>query len=136
MGLKNAGVIFQRMMEWVLKDLECCDVYIDDVIIGTWADSEEEVLSNHEVDVRSVLDRLKAHYVIVNGKKVHLFLKKIEFCGHVLEQGRRSPAPGKLQCIQKWELPKTVTQLRGFLGLTNYYSGYVPHYAVFAGPLM
>ena len=29
-----------------------------------------------------------------------------------------------------------MTQLRGFLGLTNYYSSYVPHYADFAGPLM
>ena len=34
------------------------------------------------------------------------------------------------------ELPKTVPQLRGFLGLTNYYSSYVPHYAEIAGPLM
>ena len=41
-----------------------------------------------------------------------------------------------LLAIQKWELPITVTQLRGFLGLTNYYSGYVPHYATYAGPLM
>ena len=28
-----------------------------------------------------------------------------------------------------------MTQLRGFLGLTNYYSSYVPHYADFSGPL-
>jgi putative thioredoxin len=46
-----------------------------------------------------------------------------------LAHGRREPAPGKLLSIQKWELPKTVTQLRGFLGLANYYSVYVPHYA-------
>ena len=37
--------------------------------------------------------------------------------------------------VQKWEIPKTVTQLRGFLGLTNYYSAYVKDYAHMAGPL-
>jgi hypothetical protein len=37
--------------------------------------------------------------------------------------------------IQKWEVPKTVTALRAFLGLTNYYSSYVPNYAALAAPL-
>ena len=63
-------------------------------------------------------------------------MKEVEFCGHVLSEGRRRPAPGKLLSIQKWDLPQTVTQLRGFLGLTNYYSTYVEHYAEYAGPLM
>jgi hypothetical protein len=34
-----------------------------------------------------------------------------------------------------WQLPKTVTELRGFLGLCNYFSEYVDHYADAAGPL-
>ena len=55
---------------------------------------------------------------------------------HILRVGRRSPAPGKPLAIQKWELPQTVTALRGFLGLTNYYSCYVPNYADLAAPLM
>ena len=29
-----------------------------------------------------------------------------------------------------------MTALRAFLGLTNYFSGYVPHYAEYASPLM
>ena len=63
-------------------------------------------------------------------------MAEVEFCGHVLSAGRRKPAPGKLLALQKWELPQTVTELRGFLGLANYYSGYVDHYATYAGPLM
>jgi len=63
-------------------------------------------------------------------------MREVEFCGHVLREGRRSPAPGKLRAIQKWEAPKTISQLRGFLGLTNYYSVYVKGYAWLAAPLM
>ena len=52
----------------------------------------------------------------------------------MLREGKRSPAPGKLTALVKWELPRTVTQLRGFLA--TYYSSYVKDYAEYAGPLM
>ncbi len=42
----------------------------------------------------------------------------------------------KLLSIQKWELPGTVTALRNFLGLTNYFSSYVHNYVALAAPLM
>ena len=46
------------------------------------------------------------------------------------------PAPGKLLPLQKWGAPKTITQLRKFLGVTNYFSEYVPNYAQVVAPLM
>jgi hypothetical protein len=65
-----------------------------------------------------------------------MFMKEVEFCGHILREGRITPATGKLLSIQKWELPATITELRGFLGMTNYYSCYVPNYSTYAAPLM
>jgi hypothetical protein len=136
MGLKNAGAQFQRMMEWVLRDLDQADPYIDDILVGSTGATEEEVLENHERDLRQVLETLAEHKIFVDPRKSHLFLREVEFCGHVLREGRRSPAPGKLRAIQKWERPRTISQMRGFLGLTNYYSGYVRGYANLAAPLM
>ena len=136
MGLKNAGAQFQRMMEWILRDLDFADPYIDDIIIGSKGSTEDELIANHERDLRAVLDTLAIHQIYVDPRKAHMFMREVEFCGHVLREGRRSPAPGKLRAIQKWEAPKSITQLRGFLGLTNYYSGYVKGYAQLAAPLM
>ena len=93
-------------------------------------------MENHEHDLRAVLETLKKYELVTDPKKVHLFMQEVEFCGHILREGRRSPAPGKLLAIRKWEMPRTVTALRGFLGLTNYYSCYVPNYADLAAPLM
>jgi hypothetical protein len=136
MGLKNGNAMFQRMMEWVLRDLENADPYVDDIIIGSTGANMEEIVANHEKDVKAVLDVLREHKLIVDPKKASMFMGEVEFCGHILREGRRSPAPGKLLSIQKWELPGTVTALRGFLGLTNYYSSYVHNYAGLAAPLM
>ena len=136
MGLKNGNAIFQRVMEHVLKEHDFADPYVDDIIIGSTGETEEELLTNHERDLRAVLDTLAKNELYVEPKKAHLFMREIEFCGHILKEGKRSPSPGKLLSIEKWETPKTITQLRGFLGLANYYSQYIPNYAELASPLM
>jgi hypothetical protein len=37
--------------------------------------------------------------------------------------------------VERWEAPKTVTALRGFLGFANYYSMYIENFAGLAAPL-
>ena len=136
MGLKNAATQFQRMMEWVLQDLPATDPYIDDSITGSNGPSEEERIWNNYHAVRAQLLKYRELKVVCSAKKSVFFGQEVEFCGHILRKGSRSPAPGKLLPIQLWELPQTVTDLRGFLGLTNYFSEYVEHYAETAAPLM
>ena len=101
MGLKNAGIQFQRMMEWVLRDHECADLYIDGIIIGSTGDTIVEAILNHERDLEEVLTTLARYKLYVDPKKAHFFMREVEFCGHVLKEGRRSPAPGKLMAIHK-----------------------------------
>ncbi len=73
--------MFQRMMEWVLQDLENADPYVDDIIIGSNGGTWEEVIANHERDVRTVLNTLKVIELIVDPRKAHMFMKEVEFCG-------------------------------------------------------
>ncbi len=75
---------------------------------------KEELLENHDTDLRESLETLQEMELVVEVKKLNLLMREVEFCGNVLREGRRSPAPGKLLALQKWELPRTVTQLRDF----------------------
>ena len=49
--------------------------------------------------------------------------------GHLVGNGQRWPIPGSVAALEHWEKPKTVSELRAYLGLCNYYSGYIKMYA-------
>jgi hypothetical protein len=130
MGLKNASIQFQKMMDDVLEPVrDVADCYIDDIIVGTRVDDGEILFAQHDKDLRRVLEVLKARHLVADITKCRLFVPEVEFCGHILGRGVRRPAPGKLLAIEKWEVPKTITELRSFLGFANYYSSYIKEFA-------
>ena len=67
--------------------------------------------------------------------KNKLFVTQVESCGQILSNGTRRPGPGAMKALELWERPQTVTQLRSFLGVCNYYHIYIPNYAHLVGPL-
>ena len=86
-------------------------------------------MAQHEVDLRRVMEVLKKHSLVVDMNICRRFVPEVEFCGHILGGGMRRPAPGKRLAIEKWEPPRTISQLRSLLGFTNYYAQYVKEYA-------
>ena len=108
MGLKNAPSFFQRMMEDVLFKAHpglraFVSVYRDGIIIATEGEvlTEEELVALHEKQLNQVMDNLDANQLICGPKKGELFLKSVEFCGSLLENGTDRPSPGRLIAIQK-----------------------------------
>ena len=109
---------------WAIKNSKS-NIYIDDCLTGTRENgSFTELLKDHDRDVREVLECFRKHKLFVKGAKMHLFQREIKFCGHILSKGSRRAAPDKLKDIEAWvpERFRTVTQLKGFLGLTQYYA--------------
>ena len=130
MGLKNAGIQFQMMIDDRLHPVrDVADAYIDDIIIGTRVGPGEDLFAAHDRDLRRVLSLLAEEKLVADIGKCRFFVPEVEFCGHILRNGTRSPAPGKLSAIENWERPTTITELRAFLGFTNYYSSYVQGYS-------
>ena len=90
-GIRNGRAQFQRMMEWVLKGLPFADVYVDDVIIRSTEETEQELLENHAKHLDEVLDVFARHNFVAKLSKASFFFHSVEFCGRILENGRRRP---------------------------------------------
>ena len=81
---------------------------------------------------------LAAAQLTVKREKCHLFKKRVQYVGHILQNGQRFPSPPKPEAVTKWD-HRTITtakQLKGFLGLVGWYQVYIPKFAELAAPLM
>ena len=137
-GYCNSPSVFQRVMDLVYHPVrDVIDNYIDDGIVGTLFDGpEEEEILDHYHQLRRVLSTLEDKKLVLDPKKCEFFMRQVEFCGHMLENGTKRPAPGKLMAVERWPPPRNITEARSFLGFANYYSSYVRNFAALAAPLM
>jgi hypothetical protein len=138
-GINVGPALLQRDIDATCRSVEHHSrPYFDDILVSTKrqpGQMDEELLQQHATELRETLTALEKDRWVSDKAKVRLFMKRIEFVGHVLGGGKRSPAPGKLAAVQKWEVPQTVSALRAFLGVCTYYAGYIRMFAEFAAPL-
>ena len=116
-GLANAPALFQRLMDLVLVGLtwECCLVYLDDVIVFSGTFSE------HITRLNAVFERFRLANLKLKPSKCQLFQRRVTFLGHVVSEAGVEPEPGKIDVVRTWPVPRSLTQLRSFVGLASYY---------------
>ena len=129
-GLQGAPATFQRLMDRVLKGLECYSAaYIDDLVTHsrTWGE--------HLDQVRNVLQRLREAGLTAKPSKCQFGMAQCVYLGHIVGNGAVRPERSKLQGVEAFSTPKYKKEVRCFLGLRGYYRKFIPDYASIAAPL-
>ena len=90
---------------------------------------------NHLKRLRAVLAKLKEAGLKLKPSKCEFFKKRIHYLGHVVSEDGVETDPKKLEAIVQWPRPRTVTDVRSFLGFTNHYRRFIAGYAKVAKPL-
>jgi hypothetical protein len=120
-GLKNAPATFMRMMDDILQPFtnNFVVVYLDDIIIysKTWA--------KHLQHIQQVLHTLQQHKLYANLEKFSFGIDRVHYLGYIIYQHGVHVDPAKIQVICDWPAPTTLTELRSFLGLSNFYRKFV-----------
>ena len=130
-GLCNAPATFCRLMETVLSDIiySKCMVYLDDII--AFGKTFEATLAN----LRAVFERLQANTLKLSPEKCTLFSTRVEYLGHEVSSEGIRPSPSKVATLHKLAMPRTLTQIKSFIGICSYYRRFIQHFSEIAVPL-
>ncbi|KAJ6812125.1 uncharacterized protein M6B38_151905 [Iris pallida] len=130
-GLTNAPAIFMDLMNRVFYQYldKFVIVFIDDILI--YSKNEEE----HEKHLRIVLQTLREEQLYAKLSKCKFWLDQIPFLGHIISEEGISVDSKKVEAVKSWPTPKTVAEIRSFLGLAGYYRRFVENFSRIAEPL-
>lgn len=128
-GLRNAPATFQRLMNLVVRDLEGCAVYLDDVVV--YADNWEQHLGR----VQALFMRLAHASLTVNLAKCEFARATVVYLGRVVGQGSVRPVRAKVCAIDDIPTPTTKKELMRFLGMVGYYRCFCRNFSTVVAPL-
>ena len=60
---------------------------------------------------------------------------QIPYLGFVLSQDGITPSPEKVKAVKQYPAPKSVKEVRAFLGLASFYRQLIPNFAEIAKPM-
>ena len=125
-GSRNAAQSFQSFMDEILKDLDFCFAYIDDILVFSHSPQE------HDQHFRILFTQLQNY-----GKpsKCVFRVPEISFPVYKISSMVSHPLPERVCYLQACPPAKTVSQLRRFLGMLNFYRRFLPHAATIQAPL-
>ena len=83
----------------------------------------------------AVLTKIEDAGLKLKPSKCEFFKRRIAYLGHIVSDKGIETDPKKIEAILKWPVPKTVHDVRSFLGFTNYYRKFIYKYAQKAKPL-
>jgi hypothetical protein len=131
-GVINAPAFYQRMMDKMLvgitnKFLLC---YMDDTLTFTKTSWED-----HLDHLQQFFNRLRKANVLLKGSKCQFGVTSIDFLGQIVSNQGIRPDPKKITKIQNAPQPKTISELRTFLGMVNYYRKFIPNMSDICEPL-
>jgi len=136
-GLTRAPASYQRLMEQILpiakggeiyaSTKSVCMAYLDD--IGVPSKGIDQGWDHLDI----ILETIEKENLKLHPKKCSLLKKELQFFGNIVSKVRTDPQ--KLDKVLNWPRPYRITQVKGFLGLCEYYANFCPNFVALADPL-
>lgn len=130
-GVTNAPSTFQRLIEKCMGDINLKEVlvFLDDLIVFS------KTLEEHERRLLQVLTRLREYGLKLSPEKCRFFQTSVKYLGHIVSERGVKTDPEKIEAIKTWPRPKTLKELRSFLGFSGYYRRFIKDYSQIVKPL-
>ena len=130
-GLTNAPATFQGVMNRIFQQHlgKFVLVYLDDILV--FSKTQEEHLEH----LRKVFEILRENKLFAKLTKCRFAKSELEYLGHAVGKDGIKVDPRKIETVTTWARPNDVSQLRSFLGLSNYFRRFFQGYSTLVAPL-
>lgn len=128
-GVNSAPETFQRVMEDILRAVTNVIIYIDDVLVFA------KTLQDLRKYTKAVLAALKKNNLTLNESKCEYEKTDLEFLGHEISSAGLNITKKKVEDVRKFRAPRCTAELKSFLGLSTFLSGYIKDFATKSEPL-
>jgi hypothetical protein len=128
-GLRNPAQTFQRFIDEVLRDLDICYAYIDDMLVASTSEDE------HEQHLRALFQRFSEYGVLLNPAICVFGTTEVTFLDYTVSAEDTRPLEEKVAAINRFQQPVLVKDLRRFLGMLNFYRRFIPQATSIQAPL-
>ena len=90
----------------------------------------------HFEAVHRIIHRVKSYGATFSGKKAFIGVPQAEILGHICTNEGRIVDPSRAKVIRDWPVPKSVTEVRAFLGTCGVHRIFIKDYTLTARPLI
>ncbi|KAM9957125.1 hypothetical protein ACTFIR_003862 [Dictyostelium discoideum] len=122
-GLKNSPAYFRWIQSTIEEFCEFCQAYVDDIIIFS------DTIEDHYNHIIRVLSKLEANQIYLTKDKAKFFQSEVVFLGHTVSMDGIKVKESKVDSISQIEYPRTIKEVRSFLGAVNFYRKFIPNYS-------
>ena len=114
----------------------CVRIYLDDLIVFTRDQGDpQKNVALHFQQLAMVFNRLRAASLKLKRKKCDFLQTTVKFLGHELTTEGVKPLKDTVDAIVQFNQPRTVKQVRAFLGMAGFYRKFVKGFSSIASPL-
>lgn len=130
-GLTNAPSTMSKLMDRIIpvKFKNEVFIYLDDLLIVS------ESFEKHISVLKELALCLSKAGLTINVEKSKFCVKQVQYLGHIVGHGTISMNPEKIAAINDYPAPRSLKQLRRFLGMTGWYQKFICNFAALASPL-
>ena len=121
---------FQKTIDKTLEDISSKFAFLDDILVTT-----KGTIKEHESELDKILQKLDAEALAISLQKCEFAKNTIEWLGFTITHTGTTPLVTKTEAIMKLDNPKTLKQLRSFLGSVQHLTKFIPNLAKLSEPL-